>query len=100
MSVSRWISCRRVSEGDYVNSIFYAEVSSVVNGTQNNTLDPPTIRSASTTVLKFRIIRTAGDRRIGWRARIRSRTRACRHIEHSVIGNLFSSKNNDRQKTT
>jgi general secretion pathway protein D len=88
----------QVSEGDYVKLDLYEEVSNVVNGTQNNTLGPTTtIRSASTTV-SIQNHRTAV---IG--GLLASQDQVTNQgipfiSSVPVIGNLFSNKNNDKQK--
>ncbi len=88
----------QVSEGDYVKLDLYEEVSNVVNGTQSNTLGPTTtIRSASTTVL-IQNHRTAV---IGGLLASQDQitNQGVPFISSiPVIGNLFSSKSNDRQK--
>jgi general secretion pathway protein D len=88
----------QVSEGDYVKLDLYEEVSNVVNGTQTNTLGPTTtIRSASTTVL-IQNHRTAV---IGGllASQDQIQNQGVPFISSiPVIGNLFSSKNNDKQK--
>ena len=88
----------QVSEGDYVKLDLYEEVSNVVNGTQTNTLGPTTtIRSASTTVL-VQNHRTAV---IGGllASQDQIQNQGVPFISSiPVIGNLFSSKNNDKQK--
>jgi general secretion pathway protein D len=88
----------QVSEGDYVKLDLYEEVSNVVNGTQNATLGPTTtIRSASTTVL-IQNHRTAV---IGGLLASQDQitNQGVPFISSiPVIGNLFSSKSNDRQK--
>jgi general secretion pathway protein D len=88
----------QVSEGDYVKLDLYEEVSNVVNGTQNNTLGPTTtIRSASTTV-SIQNHRTAV---IG--GLLASQDQVTNQgipfiSSIPVLGNLFSDKNNDKQK--
>ncbi|HWN57047.1 MAG TPA: secretin N-terminal domain-containing protein, partial [Methylomirabilota bacterium] len=88
----------QVSEGDYVKLDLYEEVSNVVNGTQNNTLGPTTtIRSASTTVM-IQNHRTAV---VG--GLLASQDQITNQgvpfiSKIPVLGNLFSSKNNDKQK--
>ncbi|MDO8432022.1 MAG: type II secretion system secretin GspD [Candidatus Binatus sp.] len=88
----------QVSEGDYVKLDLYEEVSNVVNGTQTNTLGPTTtIRSASTTVL-IQNHRTAV---IGGllASQDQIQNQGVPFLSSiPVIGNLFSSKSNDRQK--
>jgi general secretion pathway protein D len=88
----------QVSEGDYVKLDLYEEVSNVVNGTQNNTLGPTTtIRSASTTV-SIQNHRTAV---IGGLLASQDQitNQGVPFISSiPVIGNLFSDKNNDKQK--
>ncbi|HYR80484.1 MAG TPA: hypothetical protein VEO55_10795, partial [Candidatus Dormibacteraeota bacterium] len=88
----------QVSEGDYVKLDLYEEVSNVVNGTQTNTLGPTTtIRSASTTVM-IQNHRTAV---VG--GLLASQDQITNQgvpfiSKIPVLGNLFSSKNNDKQK--
>lgn len=88
----------QVSEGDYVKLDLYEEVSNVVNGTQTNTLGPTTtIRSASTTV-SIQNHRTAV---IGGLLATQDQitNQGVPFISSiPVIGNLFSDKNNDKQK--
>jgi general secretion pathway protein D len=88
----------QVSEGDYVKLDLYEEVSNVVNGTQTNTLGPTTtIRSASTTVM-IQNHRTAV---VG--GLLASQDQITNQgvpfiSKIPVLGNLFSDKNNDKQK--
>ena len=88
----------QVSEGDYVKLDMYEEVSNVVNGSQNNPLGPTTtIRSASTTVL-IQNHRTAV---IGGLLASQDQisNQGVPFISNiPVLGNLFSDKNNDKQK--
>jgi general secretion pathway protein D len=88
----------QVSEGDYVKLDLYEEVSNVVNGSQNNALGPTTtIRSASTTVL-IQNHRTAV---IGGLLASQDQisNQGVPFISSiPVLGNLFSDKNNDKQK--
>jgi type II secretory pathway component GspD/PulD (secretin) len=91
----------QVSEGDYVKLDLYEEVSNVVNGTQNNATNPlgptTTIRSASTTVM-IQNHRTAV---VG--GLLASQDQITNQgvpfiSKIPVLGNLFSNKNNDKQK--
>ncbi len=88
----------QVSEGDYVKLDLYEEVSNVVNGSQLNPLGPTTtIRSASTTVL-IQNHRTAV---IGGllASQDQIQNQGVPFISSiPVLGNLFSSKSNDKQK--
>jgi general secretion pathway protein D len=88
----------QVSEGDYVKLDLYEEVSNVVNGTANNPLGPTTtIRSASTTV-SIQNQRTAVIGGLLSSQDQVTNTGIPFISSIPVIGNLFSDKNNDKQK--
>jgi general secretion pathway protein D len=88
----------QVAEGDYVKLDLYEEVSSVLNGTQNNPLGPTTtLRSASTEVF-VQNHRTAV---IGGLLSSQDTitNQGVPYISNiPVLGNLFSDKASDRQK--
>jgi general secretion pathway protein D len=88
----------QVSQGDYVRLDLYEEVSNVLGNTVNNPLGPTTtIRSASTTV----VVQNNRTAVLGGllATQDQQNNQGVPFISHiPVIGNLFSYKQNDKQK--